>query len=130
MSEPRRIDQTVLGAKGNCHSACIAMLLGLSIDDVPNFNDSADYNGALQAFLRDRGYTMLTFPISATELRVFQKGFAIIGGMSPRGHLHAVLYKDGELWHDPHPERGGVEVSAMDVVYPLRPFASPLVRLP
>jgi hypothetical protein len=122
VSLPKRIDQTVLGPKGNCQSACIAMLLGLSLNEVPNFNDHADFSGAMQDFLRRRGYTILTFPISAVELRAFQKGFAIVGGMSPRGHNHAVLYKDGELWHDPHPERGGVEVGAMDVIYPLRPY--------
>ena len=111
--EPQRIDQTVLGQKGNCHSACLAMLLGLRLDDVPNFNDAADYHGALHSFLARFGYTILTFPISAVELRAFQKGYAIVGGTSPRGYNHAVLYRDGQLWHDPHPERGGVEVAAM-----------------
>lgn len=123
MIEPQRIDQTVLGKKGNCQSACLAMLLGLRLDQVPNFNDFEDYNGAMQSFLGELGYAILTFPISAIELRALQRGFAIVGGMSPRGYLHAVLYRNGELWHDPHPERGGVEVSSMDVVYPLRPFA-------
>lgn len=123
MTEPQRIDQTVFGPKGNCQSACLAMLLGLPLSEVPNFNDYADYNGAMQEFLAHRGYTILTFPITDVELRAFQKGFAIVGGMSPRGRLHAVLFRDGELWHDPHPDRGGVVVSAMDVVYPLRPFA-------
>lgn len=122
MNEPQRIDQTVLGPKGNCQSACLAMLLGLPLEKVPNFNDAADYNGAMQAFLRQRGLTILTFPIGPVELRAFQKGFAIVGGTSPRGHSHAVLYRDGELWHDPHPERGGVEVGMMDVVYPMRPW--------
>jgi hypothetical protein len=125
---PERIDQTVLGPKGNCNSACLAMLLGLRIEDVPNFNDSSDYNGAMQDFLAGHGYGILTFPIGAIELRAFHKGYGIAAGESPRGHNHAVLYFDGELWHDPHPDRSGVEVSAMDVVYPLRPFARGAVK--
>ena len=29
-------------------------------------------------------------------------------GMSPRGVCHQVLYRDGQLFHDPHPARAGI----------------------
>ena len=35
-------------------------------------------------------------------------GFALAGGVSPRGVKHFVVVKDGQLWHDPHPSRAGL----------------------
>ncbi|MBK5647026.1 MAG: hypothetical protein I4N51_07905 [Acinetobacter sp.] len=32
----------------------------------------------------------------------------LVAGISPRGHMHSVIYEHGQLWHDPHPEGGGV----------------------
>jgi hypothetical protein len=29
-------------------------------------------------------------------------------GKSVRGVMHQVLYRDGQLWHDPHPSRAGI----------------------
>ena len=50
------------------------------------------------------------------------RGYAIASGPSPRGTniQHAVVVKDGELWHDPHPSRAGVlSIETYEVLIPL-----------
>lgn len=47
----------------------------------------------------------------------------LVAGKSPRGVMHQVVYRDGRLWHDPHPSRDGV----LDVqeVLAVRPLPGP-----
>jgi hypothetical protein len=130
---PRKIDQTVIGVNGNCQSACLAMLLGLPLSAVPNFlelpgamDDDAISYQAQQDWLNARGWGLVTIQARGPFFkRHFSKGYVLVGGKSSRGLPHAVVYKDGELWHDPHPERGGlVEIGEVDVLFPLAPFAA------
>lgn len=127
MIAPRRIDQTEFGPQGNCHSACLAALLGVSVMEVPNFNtgarDGNDYKKALDDWLAARGWASISI-VPWQELPWPPKsGYYIASGISPRGHNHAVIYKDGGLWHDPHPERGGIaKVELVDILYPLNPL--------
>ena len=65
----KKIMQTKFGKGGNCQSATIATLLGLSIEEVPCFNDGIDfenltegqagaiYQDKVRAFLQVRGWT-------------------------------------------------------------------------
>ncbi len=128
MSEPQRIDQTEFGPQGNCQSACLAMLLGIPLAEVPNFaamegDDSLKYV-AQAKWLHDRGWALITIVKWRALPWPPTKGFYIAGGISPRGNRHAVVYRDGELWHDPHPERGGIaSVDDIDLLFPLAPFA-------
>lgn len=125
MIEPRRIMQTVIGPQGNCQSACLAMLLGLDLAAVPNFNDGGpphEFGQRQLAWLAARGLYSMTF--TKWEGGGFfsfpPPGYFITGGVSPRGNRHAVIYRDGELWHDPHPEGGGlIEVQDVDFILPL-----------
>lgn len=34
--------------------------------------------------------------------------YLFVAGMSPRGVMHQVIYRDGVLWHDPHPSHDGL----------------------
>ena len=124
--EPQRIDQTEFGENGNCQSACLAMMLGLEITDIPNFTTSGQTDieryKAMQDWLAERGFQLLTFE---TWTGIFwpPRGFCIGGGKSPRGIEHAVILKDGQLWHDPQPERSGVEkVTTVDLLIPFYPW--------
>jgi hypothetical protein len=129
MSEPQRIDQTEFGELGNCMSACLAMMLGLRIDEVPNFSamnltDNQKYK-AMQEWLLNLGYQLLTF--EAAGLLHMLRGYCIAGGASPRGFFHAVIIKDGVLWHDPHPDRSGInKVGEIDLLIPLYPWMKPI----
>lgn len=127
---PTKITQTVMGKYGNCQSACLAMMLGLPLESVPNFAQLAQDTGdneayaAQGAWLRERGWGILTVVKWQSLPWPPRHGYFIAGGPSPRGHRHAVIYKDGALWHDPHPEGGGIsEVQDIDFLYPLNPCA-------
>jgi len=106
------IDQTKFGDDGNCFAACVASLLGLSIEDVPCFNvPGKNWLRLFEEWLKPRGLVPLI---------MWGKGGGIIpdgvhylaGGKSPRGIPHSVIYYEGEMVHDPHPSRAGlVEIS-------------------
>jgi len=138
---PRKIDQTVMGRYGNCQSACLAMLLGAELSEVPNFAQLAQDQGNAAAYtaqgewLRERGWTLLTVAPWQGLPWPPAHGYYIAGGASPRGFRHAVIFKDGELWHDPHPSRGGIaNVDDVDLLYPLNPtrqgFLEQLISTP
>ena len=106
---------------GNCLAAAVATWLELELEDVPHFlehgmtfGDSLDPSqpsethywwALLVGFMAGHGYW-------ATELGTIDDAdpgeVLFVMGMSPRGVCHQVLYRDGELWHDPHPSRDGV----------------------
>ena len=128
MGEPAKLDQTEFGQHGNCQSACLAMLLGLDISDVPNFNATPGDNNAkwnaMREWLAARGWGIITIVPWQGLPWPPSRGFFIAGGVAPRGSRHAVIYKDGALWHDPHPERAGIaSVDDLDILFPLNPAA-------
>lgn len=121
MTQPTRYDQTPSG----CWAACIAGLTGLPHDElaafVPRNDDGSldgsmgtEYHNAVNAYLRSRGWRLLHVGANAP------RGFAIGSGDSPRDVSHAVIVRDGELWHDPHPSRAGVRSFEMfELLVPL-----------
>lgn len=108
--------QTVTGPAGNCMSACLASILELPIEAVPNFceagPDDSDYWNACRAWLRQFGLGIITLsftsPAQWQHLRL--SGYHIVSGPSPRieGMHHATVWHKGALAHDPHPEGGGI----------------------
>ena len=126
---PKRIMQTVFGDRGNCYSACIAMMLGIELEQVPHWaadfpaNEKADSTKMLRAaneWMAQRGLQIVTVVVGGLLPWMMPKGFYIAAGFTSRGTNHAVIYKDGELWHDPHPEGKGVEnVDEIDFILPL-----------
>ncbi|MEG1729570.1 MAG: hypothetical protein RR280_08535 [Bacteroidaceae bacterium] len=123
----KKVMQTVTGLGGNCEGAVLATVLGLDLEDIPSFwsesgkenptfpKEGAAYQERLNAFLKQHGYQSLSLGANEPHedwvmgISMNMKGVPlIVGGMSPRGFMHAVIYKDGFLWHDPHPEGGGV----------------------
>jgi hypothetical protein len=118
-AEPKRVMQTELGPRGNCQSACLAMLLGLELSEVPNFAVSDETWEQQASWLLARGLWRLTVVPWQGLPWPPAHGFYIAGGVSPRGHRHSVIYRAGELWHDPHPEGGGIqEVQEVDLLLP------------
>lgn len=116
-----KVDQTILASdpkrKGNCVSACVATFLGRPLDQVPHFveiDEGATVDGSegstawwwlLVGYMAGHGYWphQLASPQDADPGEI-----VFVAGMSERGVLHQVLYRDGVLWHDPHPSRAGV----------------------
>ena len=124
--EPTKIYQDKFGDEGNCMSACLAMMLDIPLSSVPNFFDMGDTErqwwNALREWLAEYNVGIVTTDLKGALLHA-TKGYLIVGGSTERGLEHAVIYKDGELWHDPHPKGSGLkEVSGVDFLYPLNPL--------
>ena len=119
----RPVDQTTFGwwrppyQPGNCLSACLATILDLSIDDVPNFIDLSDTNDSqwrdrLNAWLAAMGLRAhhISFAPCPTEALA---GFApsspfVLFGRSKKNFEHAVVAAGPRVVHDPHPSRSGL----------------------
>lgn len=108
----RPVYQTIFGNKeGNCLAACIASILEVDIDRVPNFHGK-DWAQQWCEWLRPHGLFM--WRIDVAEGIVIPPGYSILSGQSPRAEalgetwLHATVAFDGETVHDPHPDGGGV----------------------
>lgn len=127
--------QTRTGHGGNCLAACLA-----SIIDMPGALNSItecliDVEGhtnqrlALARWLQARG--MSCVPLQPWDdkfhahIKELLRGVVCIAsGISPRGHGHGVVWRDGVI-HDPHPDGGGFEDKpyAFTIIFPLKgPF--------
>ena len=103
MTPQKQTKVTTADQHGNCFSACLASLLDVSIDTVPDFSNIENWHDEYERFLSDNGYehngcdTLGEWMDSNT--------FYIVGGYSPRGTSrgHAVIYKGTKPFFDPHP---------------------------
>ena len=123
-----RVNQTITAddpqRMGNCVSACVASLLNRPLDEVPHFGEEGlalgdtlqdGPNGRvghgiawwamLLGYMAAAGYA----PVELTDVDQAEPGeLLFVAGMSPRGIMHQVIYRDGELLHDPHPSHDGL----------------------
>lgn len=135
MSDPHRVTQTILASDpkrmGNCVAACVASFLGLDLEQVPHFLEFGDawkpdpdepdrvvWFAMLAGFMAGHGLWLTQLD----DLEGAEPGELVFAsGPSPRGVFHQVLYRDGQLWHDPHPSRDGVlEVKEVEAWRPFR----------
>lgn len=126
--------QTEFGLKGNCLTACIASLLELNINQVMNFHtgtpdgcSQTDPEGVnifwnnVHQWLNQNHFGMIHLGDSDNVLETIGmiEGYFLVGGKSPRGYSHAVIYTKHGLAHDPHPEGGGVIPESVSLIYPM-----------
>ena len=103
------VDQTTFGEdNGNCYSACIASILELDIKDVPTFCKHSDWMHKANRFVLDHGFALIMFSPVIDEAKDIP-AYSVVGGKTKRGCMHAVVYLDGEMVHDPHPDKAGIE---------------------
>ena len=134
-----RVDQTIFHddpqRPGNCFAACVATAVGKALHEVPHFvewgqwfhnehlkdTEDADRKCWWAMFI---GYTagLGLFPLALDTISDALAGeLVFVSGQSPRGVAHQVLYRDGELWHDPHPSRAGIlSIDPDDLIFVLR----------
>ena len=123
---PHKVNQTIFQTdsqrNGNCFAACVASALGKQLADVPHFVEWGQHlhNGAIRDDNdpdRNHWWSMFLGYAFALGLMPHALGHVdeaaagepvFVAGPSARGVQHQVLYRDGELWHDPHPSRAGV----------------------
>lgn len=95
--------------RGNCLAACLASLFDVSISDLPKFEDMGqeEWINAMLQWVNGRGYDLEVYRSNpGGELARGMHYMAI--GFSQRGVRHSVIYRDGFMVHDPHPEGGGL----------------------
>lgn len=125
-NDPRFKTQTIFhgdaeGRAGNCTQAAIATILGLELDQVPDFNNvfrdepNHVFWDSIDEFFASKGWDF-----SVCSALTCPPGIYLAAGPSPRGVRHMVVYRDGELFWDPHPSRAGI--SHVDSVWRIQPL--------
>lgn len=108
------VDQTTFydeekGTRGDCMSACIASLFGLPLDAVPRFIDAGPgrFWESILEFCEFGGWQ---HECHGDPAKVPPDTYCIVSGKSPRNDkiTHAVIYLNGKMVHDPHPDRTGI----------------------
>lgn len=121
---------------GNCFAACVATALDKPLSHVPHFVEWGQWlhNERLKdADDPDRKHWWAMFlgycagvgvwPESVPSPDAAATGeLVFVAGKSPRGVMHQVLYRDGVLWHDPHPSSAGVTDIDLGECFVLRPL--------
>lgn len=116
-----------LHGTGNCYQTTLACLLDAEIYQLPNIEcwfDFEDWFDVLQKFLKGK-YSVRE--VASIELIMYHKikihdstipfperfnGVEyMVTDKSPRGINHVVIYRNGEMIHDCHPDRSGVIIS-------------------
>ena len=95
------------GSVGDCFRACVASVLEVPTAAVPHFALLGSRWGRVaNAYLGARGKE-LEWEIGDPPPDIW----AIVTVKSPRDDdlKHSVIYRDGEMVHDPHPSRAGGE---------------------
>ena len=100
------ISDETKGIHGNCFPSCLASILELSLDCVPAFQDMTNWFPPLWDFLIKNGFEFHGTG-KKRDVLTYDKGidgFYIVNGSSPRGFKrgHSVVYRKGQLVHDPH----------------------------
>ena len=112
----RRQRQTTFGfPKGNCFAACIASLLDLDVQNVPNFclDENPNWFTEADRFVANHGFRLLQIT-GATGITALDGTLFIASGKSPRGDFnHSVITRvEGEQFvveMDPHPSDDGLD---------------------
>jgi len=97
-----RVVQTRTGEDGNCFAACLASILDLPLEAVPEMSTD-DQAERANDFLAGYGLSYRRAFIDGKK----PDGYSTIEGISPRGGMHACVAHDGELLWDPHPIEDG-----------------------
>lgn len=135
------VDQTImhephLGLYGDCMRAALASMLEVPIEKVPHFlhdntSDNAEFCRRVSDFLRPLNLGYISFPECRQALHeTGVRGLVHeVSGTSERGVCHACVAVDGEIVHDPHPGRGGLDkidyFGVFIVLDPSKPIGRP-----
>lgn len=84
-------------------SACVASLLGMQLNEIPEFNSSSSGFLELDKWLNTINHYLIFH--SKEDPCVY---CCIAYGTCERGHRHCVIYDKNILLHDPHYSRAGI----------------------
>ena len=89
---------------GNCFAACLASLLEVPIDTIPDFMGDSDWMARANVWLAPHGLAILSFAPPETPGMPWPGPggcYHLMGGYGPSGDAHAVVALDGKMVHDP-----------------------------
>lgn len=102
--------QTKFGAgKGNCFSACLASILEIPLELIPNFcaEYPSDWLNKTNEWLAGLGLVLIDFNVESVP---DWDTYWIASGLSPRLTCdHSVVYRADAMVHDPHPSGDGLK---------------------
>ncbi len=98
--------QTTFGNEGNCLCACIASLLEIPIDSIPNPKCHDWQNEINKWLIANHDVYLLTARINGVLPMIFKKGLVIGVGKTPSGLDHAVICCGDKIIFDPLPGSG------------------------
>ncbi len=123
LQDQTRLSDKEKGTKGNCLVSCYACYMDLPIEECPQFQFLFDvkhfegfWDSVVNLWLSQMGYEREFYEEDPFIIkRTSDYYFAC--GISPRGFMHQVIYKDGVLFHDPHPSKKGLtNISNFEVI--------------
>jgi hypothetical protein len=85
-------------SKNGCIQACLANITNQPLNTFPKAFHNPDFLVETKKILRNLGYKLDFTPYPPRGLCI-----AIVPNHR-RGTTHAVLWKDGKVWHDPYPK--------------------------
>lgn len=99
------VHQTAHDHNGNCLAACIASVLEIPIEGVPNFILEDGWRNATNRFLEKYGLFLLCVRIEAGETpeEVLPDGWMLVCGRSMKDRWHATVGRRGQVVFDPAP---------------------------
>lgn len=106
----KKVYQTKFGKEGNCFVACLASILELNIEDIPDFRDVDKWYFDYKRWLLKK-FDLDLLALEGWGKRTIgfaPKVYAVVSGLSPRGFQHSTIYFGNEMVHDPHMDGGGV----------------------
>lgn len=118
------VKQTKFGpVEGNCFNACIASLLEVDIDVIPDIPPGTDWLTAKKKWdewlLENYSVYLLDVEFDDRTIRMADhlQGYHIMSGTSPRAEYpdrtaHSVVGFEGRMVHDPHPSGDGIKPGA------------------
>lgn len=112
----------------NCFSACVASLLELDAQAVPDFMYEADgrtlndhWFDDFAQWLRPFGYQPLLFTPENLDCFPLRDTYYIIGGKVDIGIMHAAIGLNDEVVHNPNPAHANI-VEIVDYIVFVRTF--------
>ena len=92
-------------SNGNCLPAALASIFEMTLQDIPSFEDMPDseWYAALRDWLYNMGFQLLGW-----KEEIHFDGYYIVNGRTSRDTDHSVVYKKGQMVHDPHTLRDGL----------------------
>lgn len=110
---------------GDCFPACIASCMGIDLEKVPLFSLKSQKEQLDEANLWLNQFDLrLNYVPNSNAFKDYHhpsEVYYIARGRSPRfPGFHMVIYKEGELVHDPHPDNSGIADEPTHFLYFLK----------